>query len=593
MWRLLLIFLILQARTLDAQVLLRKTWHDADRRLLKEVYQVKDTVRNIRHGRYTSYFLNGSVESTGFYENNQPVGLWEFFYENGNLKMRGQLKNGTNAGYWEYFFENGGKSMEGTMNGHVREESWTYYYEGGAVKETGAYRSGKRHGLWLWYFEDGVRRAEGDYTEDYAVVTEYFHSGKVAGYGPKMGSRKVGHWRYYHEENGSLTSEGTYSEGKKHGEWLWYFPSGQVSCRGYYERGDPVGEWTYYHENGQISQRGQYINGEKDGYWVGFSSSGNKTVEIQYDQGSGLYKEYFPSGKLKVTGMIRHDKREGRWVFYREDGSREGECTYKDNRGRYEGYYSNGALHTRGDMEGDRKTGLWEIYDMEGNLTGFYRPFYDHLSTSGEFGKGSTEKTFTGKSAKRGFSYFVERTNEFKGIVLGGNPMLVFAGRLPMAVEFYNQERLGHEFEFVGIREPFFTEDDYITPGKLFKRGYSMAVRQKFYHPLRKVGMWYFAHELRFSNIGHFINVEFAPDNIVMMSAAEQRIQYGVLVGYRVIQRNNRKGFTIDLFMGTSTGYRSFDQPAVAEPYFQSIRQKPLALTFQAGMYVGHMFSAQ
>jgi hypothetical protein len=243
-------------------------------------------------------------------------------------------------------------------------------------------------------------------------------------------------------------------------------------------------------------------------------------------------------------------------------------------------------------MEGDKKTGTWEIYDPYGRLTGYYKPYYDESALGAAIAKLSTHSTRNTPPVRRGFSYFIERTNEFKGIILSGNPMLVFAGRLPVAVEFYNQERLGHEFEFTGLRDPFFVADRSITTDKPFERGYSMAIRQKFYNP-KKAAMWYFAHELRFINMGHFINKEVAANNVITFSASEQRIQYGLLTGYRLMQRNNKKGFSLDIFLGLDFGYRNFDVSPQSEPFFAAVRQKPLVVTGQGGFHVGYVFQAR
>ena len=48
-----------------AQGVTRTTFHDPEKKNVKEIYQVKDTVNNILHGRYVSYFLNGKVDSRG------------------------------------------------------------------------------------------------------------------------------------------------------------------------------------------------------------------------------------------------------------------------------------------------------------------------------------------------------------------------------------------------------------------------------------------------------------------------------------------------------------------------------------------------
>jgi antitoxin component YwqK of YwqJK toxin-antitoxin module len=71
------------ASNLFAQGYTRQSYHDAEKKSLKEVYQVKDTIRNVLHGRYISYYLNGNVESKGLFSNNETNGVWEFFYETG------------------------------------------------------------------------------------------------------------------------------------------------------------------------------------------------------------------------------------------------------------------------------------------------------------------------------------------------------------------------------------------------------------------------------------------------------------------------------------------------------------------------------
>ncbi|MDZ7648799.1 MAG: hypothetical protein U5K54_17385 [Cytophagales bacterium] len=104
-----------------AQGIARYSYHDADKLNPKEIYHVKDTIQNILHGRYISYFLNGNMESKGQFVNNESSGVWEFYYETGNIKMRGILRQNSNYGVWEYFYENGQKSMEGTINNKLRE----------------------------------------------------------------------------------------------------------------------------------------------------------------------------------------------------------------------------------------------------------------------------------------------------------------------------------------------------------------------------------------------------------------------------------------------------------------------------------------
>jgi antitoxin component YwqK of YwqJK toxin-antitoxin module len=573
-----------------SQGVTRQTFHDDERTKLKEHYQVEDTLRNELHGPYVSYYLNGKVESKGYFANNETTGVWEFFYESGNLKMRGALRQNSNYGWWEYFFENGQKSMEGTVNGTNREGVWTWYYETGQVKETGSYAGNQRTGIWKTYFEDGVLKGEADYTEDYGRYIEYYHSGKVLAEGPKNGSKLVGHWRYYSETDGSLNKEGDYENNLKHGLWKTYHSNGTVASHGMYVLDEPQDTWEYFNDSGKPTAAGSFDRGKKEGYWVEYNALGKKISEGNFTRGSGELKMYYPSGRLQAVGKMVEDKREGLWLFYDEAGRKEGECMYTLGKGVYKGYYPEGALQTKGELEGDKKVGTWEIYERDGTIAGYYKPFYENEKLANDITKLSQRKAVVSSKPARRLTHFDARSGEFRGVIIGGNPVLMFAGRFPFDVEFYAQERLGHEFEFIGIREPFFTSDENIAQNKVYDRGYSIALKQKLYNPI-KAGMWYLGHELRFTNVGHFVNVELTPDNLITLTSSEQRIQYGGSLGYRIMQRNNAKGFTLDLFLTCDVGYRYFSVDQTAEIYFEDVNQNPFVVSGMIGFNLGYIFA--
>jgi uncharacterized protein len=566
---------------------MRYSWHDVQKKNLKELYQVKDTLTNILHGTYISYFINGKVESKGQFTDNETSGVWEFFYETGTLKMRGILFKGANYGLWEYFFESGRKSMEGIIYGKKRQGEWKMFYENGQVREEGEYEDNKRTGLWKSYFEDGAVKGSTEYTDDFGKHVEYYHSGKIYGEGPRAGTRNVGHWRYY-SEDGTLRSEGDYKSGKKQGNWVTYYPSGKIASQGMYENDQPSGMWVYQYENGTISSAGSYTAGKKEGQWKAYDVNGALRSEASFDKGTGDYREFFNNGTLKVKGRIVEGKRQGRWEFYNGDGTREGYCDYEKDKGIYYGYYANGNLHTKGPLEGELKMGTWEIYNEEGNLSGYYKPFYENNKASDEIVALAQRTAAQRKKAPARRSWFIARNNEFKGVIGASNPLWLAAGRLPFNIEFYLQERLGHEFEFIGIRDPFFKSDMEIAAGKKFERGYSVAIKQKFYSPL-KAGMWYFGHEIRFTNLGHFVNQPVT--NLFTFNAVEQRVQWGPLLGYRVMRKNNARGFTIDCFVSANVGYRRIDLDANYETFFSDLDQSPFATTFNFGLNLGHVFS--
>lgn len=579
--------------TVLGQGFTRQTYHDAAKKYIKEVYKVKDTIRNVLHGPYISYYMNGNIESKGNFSNNETSGVWEFFFETGSLRMRGILKQSANYGMWEYFYESGQKSMEGTINGKNREGVWTMYYENGKVKEVGEYVNNKRNGLWRSYYEDGTTvRGEITYSDDFGRYTEYDQAGKVLSEGPKMGTRQVGHWRYYSPLDGTLESEGDFENNRRNGDWINYYPGGNIASKGKYENDVPAGKWEYFFEDGKVSASGQYLGGQREGYWSAFSNSGEKENDATYVNGTGEYREYYKSGKLKAKGLIVNNHRHGHWEYYYEDGKLEGEADYENGKGTYRGYYPDGTVQTKGQVEEEKRVGTWEIYERDGKLSGYYKPFYSEKNIGNEVAELAKKETPVARVKGKHFDYFDARSNEFRGVILGGNPVLMFAGRFPVGAEFYSQERLGHEFEFIGIRDPFFEADGRVAADKPFQRGYSIAIKQKFYNEER-VGMWYFGHEVRFTNLGHFVNVmtPLLPARAITISATDQRIEYGVLLGYRLMQRNDKKGFTMDMFISGDAGYRSVDMREEYEPNFNDVKQSKFVTSLHLGLNIGYVFS--
>lgn len=589
-----LFFCLLTPAVVFSQSVTRFSYHDAAKKNLKEIFQVKDTISNILHGRYISYFLNGNIESKGQFMNNETTGVWEFYYETGNLSMRGILRQNSNYGMWEYFYENGQKSMEGNINGQSRDGEWKIYYESGELKEIGVFENNKRVGLWKMYFEDGVKRGEIEYVDDHGRFTEYYHSGKVLGEGPKAGARNVGHWRYF-AEDGTLESEGDYVAGKKSGDWKYYYSTGKVASEGKFENNEPTGQWTYYYEDGTTSTKGEFKGGKKNGYWSSFNVDGTVKSEVTFQDGTGEYREYFPGGKLKVKGPLVDGKNHGKWYYYDVSGRVEGECDFVEGKGTYNGYYPNGTLQTRGLIEDDKRVGTWELFEQDGTLSGYYKPVYEDAAATKEINsllsKSRMPVPTKARTVRRGFHYFTPRFPEYRGVILEGNPILAFAGSMPFAIEFYNQERLGHEFEFEGLRSPFFTADDQVPQNKIFNRGYAIAVREKFYNTFTQ-GMWYFAHELRFTNIGHFTHVEFSQvNNLITVSASEQQAEYGLLLGTRLMQKNDGDGFTIDGYLGYGLGYRNFDVDPMFKSIFGNLNQRHFSQTFRFGINFGWAMS--
>ncbi len=596
-------FQVIQVFYANAQNIQLKNYYEGQK-TLREVYFVKDTNAYVLDGLYVAYYANGKEKTRGSYKNNLAIGQWDYFFENGAIKMIGTLEEDGKSGKWQYFYENGKKSMEGMLQGGRRNGNWSFYYENGKIKNEGKFEKGKRVGSWKYYHEDGLVKADATYASDEGVYTEYYTSGVVKARGINKAGKSHGLWNYYYP-SGNVKAEGNYEDGLKNGHWKYFHENGKVASEGEYQKGKPNGKWTYYYESGTVSSEGVEKEGAKDGYWKLYHKSGVFKGESTFVLGEGPYTEYYPSGKLKISGFIKNDKNEGKWTYYYEDGALEGECIFNDGEGKFKGYYKNKQLRMEGTIKDGVNVGVWKLYENNGELAGYYTTVYDDEGIAA-YAPVESKPNVTNKSnhyeipeflfKNKKSRYFNPKVNEFKGIIIAANPVAMAVGSVPFSIEYYMQERLGYELLFNYMRNPFFVSDDRVDFNELYKRGFAVRFKQKFYQPDQKLGMLYFGHELSFSTVNHFANINdpSLPNGAFTLDAKENKYEYALIVGNRMMKYAGKPGLTVDMWAGIGLGFRDYSEkfpPEIAfREIFEDVRRPKFAIPFRLGINFGYAF---
>ena len=584
-----------------------RTYHDEQKTVIKEIYYLNDSSSAKLCGPYTSYYINGAKETEGFYKNNYPDSTWTYYYENGQIKMRGLLREGSSHGLWEYFYENGKINMAGMIINSKREGTWKYYYENGKIKSQGNYLNNARHGIWNYFYEEGELKAQAYYIKNRGKYKEFYINGKLKAEGLNIDGQSDSTWIFYHE-NGKIKATGDYNLGKRVGPWIYYHDNEVKSAEGSFTDGEKEGKWIYYHDNGEISSEGALSRGKKEGYWKIFGRNGLFKAEGVFKQSDGKYTEYYESGKIKAEGNISDGKNHGSWVYYYEDGTKEGECTYTYGDGEYVGYYKDGTIKMKGNVKNGINVGLWELYKGNGSLAGYYHPYYEDnkpvykLVEKKAVRRGDYVKpAYKYKSYKS--RYFDPVINEFKGFIIATNPLGTFIGQLPISLEYYIEERLGYELMATILRDPFYQSSSDIDINEIYNRGFSLALKQKFYHPEGKMGMFYFGHEVRLTSLNHYANVVDSSNveiSTEAIGAKETKFEYALFVGDRWMRligeryKNNSIGFTIDAFLGFGFGYRLFNRNYPSNPnydrVFEDVNDSKFSISPRIGFNIGIVF---
>jgi antitoxin component YwqK of YwqJK toxin-antitoxin module len=416
-------------------------------------------------------------------------------------------------------------------------------------------------------------------------------------------------WRYYYEE-GTLKATGPEKDGVKTGFWQYFHPNGKLLGEGNYENGATTGIWKYYDEMGKLSATGVEVSGEKEGTWKLYYPSGAFKGEGTFTKGEGPYKEFYESGKLRAEGFIKDGKNHGSWKYYAEDdGSLEGIADFIAGEGEYIGYYKDGKVKMQGTLTDDKRTGVWTLYKPDGEVAGYYQAFYENNNFEFKPAEPPTRSNSSGRNPnlpydkptlrikKQQSRYFKPAVNEFRTVILSTNPLALATGSFPVSLEYYFRERIGYELKYTVYRNPFFKANSSIDLNTLFRGGFSADLRQKFYQPDGRLGMLYFAHEVRFTYLDHQANILEYKNSIAVgrtLHAPETLYEYSVLAGNRWMYNPGQRGITFDIFGGLGIGYRNYRQKWKSSPdldvIFEDVKKSKLTIPIRIGASIGYAF---
>jgi antitoxin component YwqK of YwqJK toxin-antitoxin module len=82
--------------------------------------------------------------------------------------------------------------------------------------------------------------------------------------------------------NKQMQMEGTYSNGKRDGKWMYWYENGKMWSDGLFIKGKSDGKRTTYFENGKVRYEGSYKEDMRVGKWRFFDEQGRLLQEVDY-----------------------------------------------------------------------------------------------------------------------------------------------------------------------------------------------------------------------------------------------------------------------------------------------------------------------
>ncbi|CAK55566.1 unnamed protein product (macronuclear) [Paramecium tetraurelia] len=344
----------------------------------------------------------------------------------------GEYKNGRKFGIWEMQFDeklsiSGTYDMNGQKNG-IWSDIYDFSFGENRIIQTGNYKENVRQGEWqiklqydykMWeeFFQEeifgGVYDEDGLKVGKWIELHDNFLQCPAINVGIYEKGIKVGKWDIIDQDGGGqfdnfgqklgdwievihfdpvyICFSGTYTDGKRHGEWIYYgeetmyeFQHNQFSGGGKYdENGMKYGTWLEFQEyfnSSELLCKGTYINNKKVGSWNNQCQNYDLPQIIEnlgeYDENelkNGFWVEpsvdFWVLNKIIFAGEYKNGIKVGNWEILQNQNS-------------------NNILRGGGDYnEQGRKHGLWIDIRHDFNMTKikFIQGEYSNGKKIGEF----------------------------------------------------------------------------------------------------------------------------------------------------------------------------------------------------------------
>jgi len=182
----------------------------------------------------------------------------------------------------------------------------------------------------------------------------------------------VGYTEFYHP-NGRIKAKGTFNkDGKKEGEWIFYYDNGNLKTREVNDNGN-LTNFKMFSYLGIIHSDIPYKNDKIEGEGIGYTDEGakDKSINFRNNVKEGKYEEYYKNGQISFTGNYKEGKMDGPVKTYYMSGELKSEVNYvngeKENL--QTNYYRDGKISEKANFSKGLLQGNYVSYFENGKIS--------------------------------------------------------------------------------------------------------------------------------------------------------------------------------------------------------------------------------
>lgn len=318
-------------------------------------------------------------------------GFVQYFYPNGQVSSEGTMRDGKPDGHWITYYVTGVIKSEGKRTNFLLDSIWNFYNQAGELTEQISYTIGEKNGYSNKYIYNNPQNPG----QPTLISSELYVMGK-----------REGNSMYYFN-TGELKLIVFYKDGKKQGlsrefsrdstlVTVVQYKDNYVTERERVNRTDELGnkQGTFrdYYENGRIKKEAHYLDNQLHGYYREFDGRGQLVLALRYERGKiveeidedirellDMKNTYDEEGRLIFTGGYKEGVPVGIHRFYDTTGMVENAYLYNELGQKI----SEGIIDEQGIRRGDwkdfypsgeiRAEGAYQDNQRSGTWTYYFR----------------------------------------------------------------------------------------------------------------------------------------------------------------------------------------------------------------------------
>lgn len=374
-------------------------------------------------------------------------GFVQIFYPNDQVSSEGIMRDGKPDGYWRTYYVTGVLKSEGKRTNFLLDSVWNFYNQAGELTKQISYKLGEKSGYSNTYIYNNPQNPG----RPTMISSELYVNGK-----------KEGNSMYYYP-TGELKLIVFYKDGKKQGLSREFSKDSTVVTVMQYkddyvidrervnrtdDEGNKQGTFREYYANGQIKKEEHYLDNQLHGYYREFNGRGELVMALRYERGKIV--EEIDEDMRELLDMKNTYDEQGRLIFSGgyKDGVPVGIHRFYDTTGVVENAYLYNELGQKV-SEG--------IIDEQGRRKGAWTDFYPD-------GAIRAEGTYTDNEKSGTWTYYFKNGGiEQKGRFDRGRFMGLWIWYYP------NGNKWREESYFNGREDGTFVE--YDPHGKILTKG--------------------------------------------------------------------------------------------------------------------------